>query len=186
MKIGTILVALLAVSPLAVSLSLTEPVRPQAVLPAPAVRSSHDGEAPIHIPLVNPHYPINIADEASTLAADVNAARAEGGLPALKRDDTLDRFAYAKAVDMAARGYFGHTDTDGITFHDRMQAWHYPTPYAAENIAFDRNEPNAHSAFMHSPPHAQNVMDRNQRKIGVAVVSVGDGETFYVEDFSGN
>ncbi len=100
------------------------------------------------------------------------------------RDETLDRFAYAKAVEMAARGYFGHTDPNGITFQDRLRTWRWPTSYAAENIAFDWDEPHAHSAFMHSPDHAANVLDGNERRIGVGVVTVGDRETFYVEDFS--
>ena len=37
---------------------------------------------------------------------------------------------------------------------------------------------------MNSPPHAQNVLDPNEKKIGVAVVTVGEHATFYVEDFS--
>jgi uncharacterized protein YkwD len=100
------------------------------------------------------------------------------------RDETLDRFAYAKAVEMAARGYFGHSDPNGITFQDRLRTWKWPTAYAAENIAFDWDEPHAHAAFMNSPPHAQNVLDPNERKIGVAVVTVGRHETFFVENFS--
>lgn len=149
------------------------------------VSSSHSAEPVVRIPLVNPHYPRNAVDQANALYADVNAERAQRGLPALQRDDALERFAYTKAVEMAARSYFGHTDENGVTFQDRLQAWHWPTTYAAENIAFDWSEPQAHSAFMHSPPHAANVLDANEKKVGVAVVTVGDRETFYVEDFSG-
>ena len=147
---------------------------------------SQGQEAPIAISFVNPHYPQSVADQARALADDTNAERAKLGLPALARDETLDRFAYAKAMEMAARGYFGHTDPDGVTFQDRLRAWHWPTAYAAENIAFDRDEPHAHAAFMNSPPHARNVLDKNERRIGVAVVTVGEHETFYVEDFSAN
>ena len=143
-------------------------------------------EAPITISFVNPHSPQPAMDQARALADDVNAERVKRGLPALVRDATLDRFAAAKATEMAARGYFGHTDPDGITFQDRLRAWHWPNTYAAENIAFDRDEPHAHTSFMNSPGHASNVLDRNERRIGVAVVTVGEHETFYVEDFSGN
>jgi uncharacterized protein YkwD len=157
-----------------------------ALQPMPQlVSSSHRGEAAITIALNNPHYPQNEADAANALAADVNAERAKRGIPPLERDDTLDRFAYAKAVEMAARGYFGHTDPNGVSFYDRLAAWHWPAKYAGENIAFDYDEPRAHAAFMNSPPHAQNVLDPSERKLGVAVVTVGDHETFYVEDFSG-
>jgi uncharacterized protein YkwD len=143
-------------------------------------------EAPITISFVNPHYPVPAMDQARALADDVNAERVKRGLPPLARDATLDRFAAAKATEMAARGYFGHTDPDGITFQDRLRAWHWPTTYAAENIAFDRDEVHAHTSFMNSPGHASNVLDRNERRVGVAVVTVGEHETFYVEDFSGN
>jgi uncharacterized protein YkwD len=152
--------------------------------PPRIVFSSQHSETAVAIPLVDPHYPADVVAEANALAADVNAERAKHGLATLVRDDALDRFAYAKAVEMAARGYFGHTDPNGITFQDRLRTWRWPTAYAAENIAFDWDEPHAHSAFMNSPPHAYNVLDGNEKKIGVAVVTVGDRETFYVEDFS--
>jgi uncharacterized protein YkwD len=148
---------------------------------------SYAQEAPPKtIALVNTHYPQTLADEARALHQHVNAERAKHGLSALVRDESLDRFAYAKAVEMAARGYFGHTSPDGITFEDRLRAWKWSNIYAAENIAFDRDEPRAHAAFMNSPPHARNVLDGKLAKVGIAVVNVGDGETFYVEDFTAN
>jgi uncharacterized protein YkwD len=149
-----------------------------------AVGVSEAQEATVTIALVNPQYPAPRADEARALLDDVNAERAKHGLAPLARDAQLDRFAHAKAVDMAARGYFGHTDPDGVAFQDRLRAWRWPNSYAAENIAFDWDEPRAHAAFMNSPPHAQNVLDPKLRRIGVAVVTVGNHETFYVEDFS--
>jgi uncharacterized protein YkwD len=177
MKLGVLMAAALTLLPVSSA---------PAFLPMPRlVESSHAPGPAITVALYDPHYPENIVDAANALAADVNAERAKRGLPALERDNTLDRFAYAKAVEMAARAYFGHTDPDGITFQDRLQSWHWPTTYAAENIAFDWDEPRAHAAFMNSPPHASNVLDANERKLGVAVVTVGDHETFYVEDFSG-
>jgi uncharacterized protein YkwD len=141
-------------------------------------------EATIQIALVNPQYPKPLADDARALAEHVNVERAKRGLQPLVRDAALDRFAAAKATEMAARGYFGHTDPDGVTFQDRLRAWRWPTQYAAENIAFDYSEPAAHTAFMNSPGHAANVLDPKEKRIGVAVVTVGSGETFYVEDFS--
>ena len=67
-----------------------------------------------------------------------------------------------------------------------MQAWHWRTTYVAENIAFDTNEPRAQLAFVNSPPHYSNQIDPREKSIGVAVITVGRDETFYVEDFSGN
>ncbi|MEA2785069.1 MAG: hypothetical protein QOF71_1173 [Candidatus Eremiobacteraeota bacterium] len=154
--------------------------------PAAAARVSASQvlEAPITISFVNPHYPQAATDQARALANDVNNERIKRGLSALVADDTLNRFALAKAIEMASRGYFGHTDPDGITFQDRLRAWHWPNLYTAENIAFDSDELHAHAAFMKSAPHAANLLDPQQRRMGIAVVTVGAHETFYVEDFS--
>lgn len=178
MKMVIALAGMLALVPLSSSSALLRPEPPRLV------SSSHATDAAVVIPLIDPQYPAPLADAATSLVADVNAERAKHGLPALDRDDTLDRFAYAKASEMAARSYFGHTDPNGITFQDRLKTWHWPTTYAGENIAFDWDEPHAHNAFMNSPPHAQNVLDPGEHKIGVAVVTVGRHETFFVEDFS--
>jgi uncharacterized protein YkwD len=155
-----------------------------AASPAPLVSASHDVETTISIALVNTHAPRTLEADAQALAADVNGERAKHGLGALTRDASLDRFAREKAVDMATRGYFGHTSPEGVTFYQRMQNGGWANAYVAENIAFDVNEPAAHRAFINSPPHFSNLVDGNQRRIGVAVVTVGTGETFYVEDFS--
>jgi uncharacterized protein YkwD len=156
------------------------------LLPPVHVSASSDVvETPIAIALTNPH-PHAVPADAQALADGVNAERAKRGLPPLERDPALDRIAYAKAADMAARQYFGHTDPNGVTFYQRMQAWHWPTTYVAENIAFDRSEQRAQIAFVNSPPHYSNQIDPRELHIGVAVITVGSGETFYVEDFSGN
>jgi uncharacterized protein YkwD len=153
--------------------------------PAAIVSSSRTVETTITIALVNPQRPVSLDADARALAADLNNVRAQRGVPMLTRDAALDRIAYAKAVDMASRGYFGHTDPGGVTFQDRMRAARWPTAYVAENIAFDRDEPHANLAFVNSPAHYSNMIDPNERRLGVAVVTVGHGETFYVQVFSG-
>lgn len=168
-----------AVAGLAVALAMT----PFSVRPGAMVRASSDVEKPIAVALVSTR-PHSLPADAQALTDGVNAERAKRGLPALQRDPALDRIAYAKAVDMVARGYFGHTDPNGVTFQDRMRAWNWPTQYVAENIAFDSSEPRAQIAFVNSPPHYSNQIDPREARIGAAVVTVGSGETFYVEDFS--
>jgi uncharacterized protein YkwD len=162
------------------------PFQSFATAPLPIVSASQTVETTIAIALVNPKSPVAIDADARSLAADLNSERAKRGVPALTRDAALDRIAYAKGVDMAARGYFGHTDPAGVTFADRMRAAHWPTAYVAENIAFDRDEPHANAAFVNSPGHYANMIDPNEHRLGVAVVTVGHGETFYVQVFSGS
>jgi uncharacterized protein YkwD len=171
----------------AVALALLGAFIGSSSLPAAAARvsASQAVEAPITIAFVNPHYPQAASDQVRALTNDVNAERLKRGLAPLVVDENLNRFALAKAVDMASRGYFGHTSPDGVTFQDRLVAWHWSTLYAAENIAYDSDEPHAHTAFMRSAAHAANLLDPQERRMGIAVVTVGAHETFYVEDFSG-
>jgi uncharacterized protein YkwD len=137
----------------------------------------------VQLAFVNPHQPTVVSSEARLLVSDVNAARAQRGLPALSEDAKLSRFALEVAQKMAAQHYFGHTDPNGVTFQDRLRAAGYQNRYAAENMAFDQDERHAHAAFLRSPGHYANIIDQHPRKIGVAVVAAGDGEVFYVEEF---
>src|ERR1700694_3962958 len=96
---GIIAATVIALSPLAGA-------APQA---APLVSASHETEQAVMIPLINPHAPLSIDVDAQALAEDVNRERVKRGRAPLTRDASLDRLASAKAVDMAAHGYFGHT-----------------------------------------------------------------------------
>ena len=66
--------------------------------------------------------PVTVAMQAQKLAADVNAARAERGLPTLVVDPRLNKIALDVAAQMASQHYFGHTDPNGVTFEQRLRA----------------------------------------------------------------
>lgn len=138
----------------------------------------------IHLAYLRPHPPEIVASEERELFYDVNVARARRRLPPLSPDPVLDSFALQVAEDMAERRYFGHTDPQGRTFQDRLRRARLDYRYAAENMAYDQDEEAANSAFLHSPGHYQNIMDPGKRRLGVAVVAAGDGEVFYVEEFT--
>ena len=149
----------------------------------PLTATASDEES-IQLAYVRPHQPQVIHSEARALFNDVNAARAQRGLPPLAEDASLSQFALQVAEQMAERHYFGHTDPNGVTFQDRLRAAGFVNRYAAENMAFDQDEKAAHQAFLHSPGHYGNIVDAHSRKLGVAVVAAGDGEIFYVEEFA--
>ncbi len=151
------------------------------LLSAAALASSQDC---IELAYLRPHAPQVEPVEARLLMRDVNAARAQRGLPPLSPDDGLSQFALQVAEQMAARHYFGHTDPNGVTFQDRLRASHLRYGYAAENMAFDQDESHANQAFLHSPGHYANIVDGHPHRVGAAVVAAGDGEVFYVEEFS--
>ena len=152
-----------------------------ALSPLIAMASEEDC---IHLAYLRPHPPAVVETEERQLFDDVNATRARRRLPPLEQDPTLDGFALQVAEDMAERRYFGHTDPQGHTFQDRLRRARLDYRYAAENMAYDQDEQSANSAFLHSPGHYQNIVDPQKRRLGIAVVAAGDGEVFYVEEFT--
>ena len=138
----------------------------------------------IQLAFIRPRAPQVVVTEARALMNDVNAVRVQHGLAPLAEDQRLSRFALQVAQQMAARHYFGHTDPNGVTFQDRVRAAGFGRRYFAENMAFDQDEEHAHAAFVHSADHYANIVSPHSRKIGAAVVSAGDGEVFFVEEFA--
>jgi uncharacterized protein YkwD len=151
------------------------------LLPIAATASEEDC---IQLAYFRPHRPQIVATDARTLFSDVNATRAERGLPPLTPDEGLSQFALQVATQMAERHYFGHTDPNGVTFQDRLRRSGLAYRYAAENMAFDEDEAHANQAFLQSPDHYANIVDTHPHKLGIAVVAAGDGEVFYVEEFA--
>lgn len=147
-----------------------------------AARAS-EGEC-IQLAFVSRQAPRVQTEEARALFSDVNAFRAQRGLPALSEDERLARFALQVAQQMAARHYFGHTDPSGITFQDRLRASGFSYRIAAENMALDQDEPHANAALLASPGHLANIVDPRPRRMGTAVVAAGDGQVFFVEEFA--
>ena len=148
------------------------------------IAASAQEDGTIQLTFYRPHAPTARSSQARSLLTLVNAVRAQHGLPALVADPALDRFAADKAEHMATRHYFGHTDPNGVTFESRLKDSGLKFRYAAENIAFDQDERHANAAFVGSPGHFANMVDPNHRKIGIAVVEAGAGESFFVEEFS--
>ncbi len=138
----------------------------------------------VQLSLAGTHAPRVQPEDARALFSDVNAVRAQHGLPSLSEDQRLARFALEVARRMAARHYFGHTDPDGVSFQDRLRAAGVPFHLAAENLALDQDEARANAALVASPGHYANIVDPRQHRLGTAVVAAGDGEVFFVEEFA--
>jgi uncharacterized protein YkwD len=139
----------------------------------------------VQLAYVRPHRLQVVSTDARVLFNDVNAARAQRGLPPLSPDAGLSQFALKIAQQMAEQHYFGHTDPNGVTFQDRLRRSGLAFRFAAENMAFDEDESHANQAFMRSPGHYANIVDPHPHRLGIAVVAAGDGEVFFVEEFAG-
>jgi uncharacterized protein YkwD len=121
------------------------------------------------------------ADEAEVLSL-VNAERSKAGCAPLQDDPKLDALAGAFSDDMAARGFFDHTDPDGRTPWDRAKAAGISN-LGGENIARGQATPQAvMDAWMNSPGHRANILDCDFKTLGVGVHHCTGGP-WWTEDF---
>lgn len=112
----------------------------------------------------------------------VNKERANAGCKALTADSSLDGLAQAFSDDMAARGFFDHTDPDGRTPWDRAEARGI-TNLGGENIARGQADAEAvMAAWMNSPGHRANILNCDYTTLGVGV-HFGAGGPWWTQDF---
>jgi hypothetical protein len=101
-----------------------------------------------------------------------NDARVTSGLAALGSNSLLAKAAQAKADDMLARQYFSHNTPDGKTPWTFIQAAGYSYLMAGENLAVDFTEAeNVQSAWMNSPGHKANILNKSFEEIGIGIAS---------------
>lgn len=120
--------------------------------------------------------PVPAAEDA--FVAHLNAARAEAGLDALRRDDGLVEAARGWARWMGERRNLRHAD-DIVT--GAPADW----TKAGENVGRGGTVDAVWEAFMASPSHAANVLDPAFTRIGVGVVQTSDGILYTAHRFAG-
>ncbi len=99
-----------------------------------------------------------------------NESRKELNLPLLKANSELSRAAQAKADDMLAKGYFSHNTPEGKTPWTFITAAGYNYISAGENLAVNFTEAeNVETAWMNSPGHKANIVNKNFEEIGVGI-----------------
>lgn len=114
----------------------------------------------------------------------VNNARASYALAPLRENHLLTLAAYAKARDMETAGYFGHYAPHGAAFYDWIEDEGYHFTYAGENLAKDFTDTDTlMKAWMASPSHRANILDRDFCEIGIATMVDQNGSPLVVEMF---
>ncbi|WP_408607180.1 SafA/ExsA family spore coat assembly protein [Lottiidibacillus patelloidae] len=133
------------------------------------------------IPLIN-----DIKSIESQVIALTNQERAKNGLPALKADWELSRVARYKSVDMRDKRYFSHTSpTYGSPF-TMMKNFGITYRTAAENIAQGQTTAQAVvTAWMNSPGHRANILNKSMTHIGVGYAKGGSGGHYWTQMFIG-
>ncbi|NIM47200.1 MAG: hypothetical protein GTN40_03515 [Candidatus Aenigmarchaeota archaeon] len=101
-----------------------------------------------------------------------NKERGSYVLRELKENPLLNLAAQEKIADMFENNYFLHISPDGEEPWDFISQSGYSYSYAGENLAkgFRKSE-DVFYAWMQSPSHKDNILNRNYYDIGVAVAS---------------
>ncbi|WP_374984779.1 sigma-70 family RNA polymerase sigma factor [Streptomyces fradiae] len=122
---------------------------------------------------------------AQRLTELVNARRAEAGCAPLRLDARLTAAARAHARDMAARGYFAHTDPEGRNADARMADAGYRAGAWAENLHRGPRDPAVVVGdWMDGSIHQENMLGCHYRDTGVAAVPGPEG-TVWVQTLAG-
>jgi uncharacterized protein YkwD len=107
----------------------------------------------------------------------VNRERGTMGVSELTLDPVLCDIARAYSEEMRDRGFFDHTDPNGMTVTDRLRAGGEPFTAAGENLAKVSSTSNpasfAHQQLMASPGHRANILEPMYTKVGIGVASSG-------------
>lgn len=122
--------------------------------------------------------------DATAVAGDINAHRAESRMHALILDPDLTAIARDRATDMVRRRYFAHVSPDGKSAIDALRSRDIPFAYAGENLASAETVRGAEAELWASIHHRDNMLERHYRRIGVAVVRTADAGNVVVEIFT--
>ncbi|PPS71406.1 MULTISPECIES: CAP domain-containing protein [Streptomyces] len=119
---------------------------------------------------------------AAQVLSLVNEERAKVGCSPVAANSALTDLAQSYSEDMAARGFFDHTDPDGHTPWDRAEKAGISN-LGGENIA--RGQANAAAvmdAWMNSPGHRANILNCDFKTLGVGV-ELGSGGPWWTQNF---
>jgi len=137
----------------------------------------------------------NLEQVSKSVVCLVNAERRDRRIPKLERNSRLNRAAKAHADDMVAKKYFSHQSPSGAGLADRVRKSGYLRSddwLLGENLAWATGTLQSPevvvAAWMNSPSHRRNILDRKFKDLGLAATygvpidNASDGVT-YVNDF---
>lgn len=118
----------------------------------------------------------NPAADEQSFVAKINQVRAENGLRPLAVDGELTAIGRRWAGKMAAAGQISHNPNFP---NEVTQDWEK----LGENVGVGSNVDELHDAFVKSPAHLRNIVDKDFTHIGVGVVYTEDGSLYTSHQF---
>lgn len=123
--------------------------------------------------------PATVSDRSLILTA-MNARRTTVAVSALSSGATLQEIAQAHADNMAAKQFFSHTDPNGVTFEQRIQASGYKGTAFAENLGLTSTQAvDIVASWMGSDAHRLNMLNSSYSAVGIGIAR-GTWEGFSV------
>ena len=130
---------------------------------------------------------VGLYPRETALVVAINSVRALHLLPKLRVDFRLVRAARSHSRDMLRHHYFGHGN-----FGSRMSQFHIRGTLFAENLYWGSGVMGANATvagWLASPPHRENLLDPQLRRVGVATPLGAFGgfstATMVTADFAG-
>jgi len=112
---------------------------------------------------------------SGSFVSRINAARRSAGRPGLSVRSDLAAVAYRHSQRMAAKNSLYHNPNLGA----QVSNWQA----VGENVGRGGDVASLHQAFMNSPTHRANILDRDYTEVGVGVVVDGNGIMWVTEVF---
>ena len=128
---------------------------------------------------------LEIIDVAVETIHLVNIERAKVGLPTLILDVPLAKISKLKSEDMVKIDYFSHTSPTYGAPWDMAEKFGYRHQSFGENIAYGQRTPEeVVTAWMNSPGHKANILNKDYTNIGAGIAKDANGRTYWTHMFS--
>lgn len=116
----------------------------------------------------------------------INRQRRLHGMRGLKWDRELTLAARDRAKDMAKYQYMEHVEHNGQQWYQIVEYFEKKLGHLGENIAHGFDDPRTLvQAWMNSPEHRKNILDRKFRYAGMATAHAINGDNYTAHDFGG-
>lgn len=126
---------------------------------------------------------LTLSAQEEKMANLLNQDRLRNGLAPLTLDAELCRIARIKSADMRDGGYFAHESPTYGDIRAMLRQFGYAFSAAGENIAHHANVDKAQAAFMSSSGHRAAILSSAWTKVGIGIVTDGDGFIYATQVF---
>jgi len=123
---------------------------------------------------------------ARSIVAQINSVRSQRGLKPFRFVRQLTAAAGQHSSEMGTRGYFSHDSVDGTSFWKRVEGFYGSRGYrywsVGENLLWVSGAltpAEAVTMWMNSPPHRENLLEKNWRQIGLSVKQFSSAPGIY-------